>query len=164
MERRFKRGSPDTGLHANLITRFVSRFFPIAVENHLSGSIDGSMSHINRPSRFCPCVIHCMLLLSRITTIERASVVPSSRTMSSFIRALSQLKVKEVPDFLQKTVTVRNIAEYAKTSFSEYRVKYILPGSPTPIYHVMGGVFVTAYITVWPSEYRHMIAAKKGAH
>jgi hypothetical protein len=25
-------------------------------------------------------------------------------------------------------------------------------------------VFVTAYITVWPTEYRHMIAAKKGAH
>jgi hypothetical protein len=76
--------------------------------------------------------------------------------MSSFIRALSQLKVKEVPDFLQKTVTVRNVTEYA--------TKYIVPGSPVPIYHVMGGVFVTAYITVWPSEYRHMIAAKKGAH
>ena len=44
------------------------------------------------------------------------------------------------------------------------RQKYIVPGSPVPIYHVMGGVFVTAYITVWPSEYRHMIAAKKGAH
>ena len=97
-------------------------------------------------------------------TIARVGVGHATHAMSSFIRALSQLKVKEVPDFLQKTVTVRNVTEYAKTSFAEYRTKYIVPGSPVPIYHVMGGVFVTAYITVWPSEYRHMIAAKKGAH
>ena len=82
--------------------------------------------------------------------------------MSSFVRALSALKVKEVPDFLQKTVTVNNVKSYLTTSFAEYRAKYIATGSPVPIYHVMGGVFVTAYITVWPTEYRHMIAAKKG--
>ena len=97
-------------------------------------------------------------------TRSSASVGRTTHAMSSFIRALSQLKVKEVPEFLQKTVTVRNVTEYAKTSFSEYRAKYIIPGSPVPIYHVIGGVFVTAYITVWPTEYRHMIAAKKGAH
>ena len=79
--------------------------------------------------------------------------------MSAFIRSLAALKVKEVPDFLKKTVTVKNVTNYLETSFAEYRTKYILPGSPMPIYHVMGGVFVTAYITVWPTEYRHMIAA-----
>jgi hypothetical protein len=104
------------------------------------------------------------LALGAPHTIARVGVGHATHAMSSFIRALSQLKVKEVPDFLQKTVTVRNVTEYAKTSFAEYRTKYIVPGSPVPIYHVMGGVFVTAYITVWPTEYRHMIAAKKGAH
>jgi len=111
-----------------------------------------------RASLFCH-------VLSRLPSHDlRARRSLPRRAMSSFIRALSQLKVKEVPEFIQKQVTVRNITEYAKTSFSEYRTKYILPGSPTPIYHVMGGVFLTAYITVWPSEYRHMIAAKNGAH
>ena len=84
--------------------------------------------------------------------------------MSAFIRSLAALKVKEVPDFLKKTVTVKNVTNYLETSFAEYRTKYILPGSPMPIYHVMGGVFVTAYITVWPTESRPMIAATNGHH
>ena len=89
---------------------------------------------------------------------------PRQSKMSAFIRSLAALKVKEVPDFLKKTVTVKNVTNYLETSFAEYRTKYIVPGSPMPIYHVMGGVFVTAYITVWPTEYRHMIAAKNGHH
>jgi hypothetical protein len=84
--------------------------------------------------------------------------------MSSFIKALSALKVKEVPAYLQKTVTVNNIKQYSKTSWEEYRVKYIQTDSPMPIYHVIVGVFCIAYVTVWPSEYRHMMRAKNGGH
>jgi hypothetical protein len=46
----------------------------------------------------------------------------------------------------------------------ENRVRYINTGSPAPIFHVLGGVFTMAYITCWPAEYRHMIAAREGKH
>ena len=97
-------------------------------------------------------------------THDNQRIPHPKRKMSQFLRQLGALKVKEVPDFLSKTVTVANVTQHTKKFFAEYKVKYIDPGSPMPIYHVMGGVFVTAYITVWPTEYRHMMAQKAGHH
>lgn len=87
-----------------------------------------------------------------------------SPAMSQFLRQLGALKVKEVPKFLQDKVTVANVTSHTQKFIAEYKTKYIDAGSPMPIYHVMCGVFVTAYITVWPTEYRHMMAAKHGHH
>ena len=82
--------------------------------------------------------------------------------MSAFIRSLAALKVKEAPDFLKTPVTVRTSPTSLETAFAEYRTKYSRVSHAHLSRH--GGVFVTAYITVWPTEYRHMIAAAGGCH
>ena len=46
--------------------------------------------------------------------------------MSSFIRALSQLKVKEVPDFLQKTKRLAQIFHLLLFPL-RHRVRVVLP-------------------------------------
>jgi hypothetical protein len=83
-------------------------------------------------------------------------------TASNFFRQLGSLKVKEVPDFLKKTITKDAVKENAKLFLSEYREKYIKTGSILPVYHAMGAVFATAYVTVWPTEYRHFKAQQEG--
>jgi hypothetical protein len=83
---------------------------------------------------------------------------------AQFIRQLGALKVKEVPDFLARKLSAENVTRNATTFMEEYRVRYINTGSPAPIFHVLGGVFTMAYITCWPAEYRHMVAAREGKH
>ena len=99
-----------------------------------------------------------------ITPPRHSHARRQSPAMSQFLRQLGALKVKEVPKFLQDKVTVANVTSHTQKFIAEYKTKYIDAGSPMPIYHVMCGVFVTAYITVWPTEYRHMMAAKHGHH
>lgn len=108
----------------------------------------------------------CCLLDIRfvITPPRHTHARRQSPAMSQFLRQLGALKVKEVPKFLQDKVTVANVTSHTQKFIAEYKTKYIDAGSPMPIYHVMCGVFVTAYITVWPTEYRHMMAAKHGHH
>jgi hypothetical protein len=97
------------------------------------------------------------LLDARDTTDKMAYT-----TASNFFRQLGALKVKEVPDFLKKTITKDAVKENAKLFLSEYREKYIKTGSILPVYHAMGAVFATAYVTVWPTEYRHFKAQQEG--
>tara|TARA_B100000475_G_scaffold160140_1_gene120974 strand:- start:662 stop:1024 length:363 start_codon:yes stop_codon:yes gene_type:complete len=112
--------------------------------------------------------LDCLVLVFGFVIARARSVVTRTRArspaMSQFLRQLGSLKVKEVPKFLQDKVTVANVTNHTQKFLAEYKVKYIDAGSPMPIYHVMAGVFVTAYITVWPTEYRHMMAAKNGHH
>lgn len=88
----------------------------------------------------------------------------STAALSNFFKQLGALKVKDVPNFLSKTVTKQNVTEGTQKFFQEYKATYIDKDSPKPLYHVMTGVFCVAYVTVWPTEYRHMMAAKKGGH
>ena len=84
--------------------------------------------------------------------------------VASFFRQLGRLRVKEVPDFLRKTVTKENIQSNGEKYLEEYREKYIKTGSILPVYHAMAGVFATAYVVTWPTEYRHFKAQQEGGH
>ena len=84
--------------------------------------------------------------------------------MSAFFCQLGSLKVKEVPEFLKKTITKENAIENFQRYSKEYREKYIQTGSIAPVYHAMGAVFATAYVTAWPTEYRHFKAQQSGEH
>ena len=46
----------------------------------------------------------------------------------------------------------------AQETTAFYRAE-IDAGTATPLYHLMGGIFVTSYILAWPVEYRHMTHA-----
>ena len=58
----------------------------------------------------------------------------------------------------------RNIQSNGEKYLEEYREKYIKTGSILPVYHAMAGVFATAYVVTWPTEYRHFKAAQEGGH
>jgi hypothetical protein len=88
----------------------------------------------------------------------------TSQAAQNFLSKLGQLKIKEVPQFLRAHVSKDSVREYGNKYFQEYREKYIETGSIMPVFHVMGGVFATAYITVWPTEYRHFKAQQNGGH
>ena len=83
---------------------------------------------------------------------------------SSFFSRVGALKLKEFPEFVRKTATEYDYRGRAATFASEYKTKYIDTGSVTPLWHFMTGVFGVAYITVWHTEYRHMMAERRGGH
>ena len=112
------------------------------------------MLKIGPPSLFC------LLDVQFVITPPRHSHAPPVAG-HVILRQLGALKVKEIPKFLQDKVTVANVTSHAPKFIAEYKTNY-RRGIPDNIYHVMCGVFVTAYITVWPTEYRHMMAAKHG--
>ena len=85
-----------------------------------------------------------------------AFVGGGERGIASFFRQLGRLRVREVPEFLRKTVTRESIQSNGE--------KYIKTGSILPVYHAMAGVFATAYVVTWPTEYRHFKAAQEGGH
>ena len=88
--------------------------------------------------------------------------VGGERGIASFFRQLGRLRVREVPEFLRKTVTRESIQSNGEKYLEEYREKYIKTGSILPVYHAMAGVFATAYVVTWPTEYRHFKAAQEG--
>ena len=91
-----------------------------------------------------------------------AFVGGGERGIASFFRQLCRLRVREVPEFLRKTVTRESIQSNGEKYLEEYREKYIKTGSILPVYHAMAGVFATAYVVTWPTEYRHVKAAQEG--
>ena len=91
-----------------------------------------------------------------------AFVGGGERGIASFFRQLGRLRVREVP--LRKTVTRENIQSNGEKYLEEYREKYIKTGSILPVYHAMAGVFATAYVVTWPTEYRHFKAQQEGGH
>jgi hypothetical protein len=82
----------------------------------------------------------------------------------TFFARVGALKLKELPEFVVKTAREYDYVGRAATFAREYNAKYIQTGSAAPLWHFMGGVFGVAYVTVWPTEYRHMMAERRGGH
>ena len=85
-----------------------------------------------------------------ITPPRHSHARRQSPAMSQFLRQLGALKVKEVPKFLQDKVTVANVTSTPRSSSPSTRPS-TSTRDPRALYHVMC-VFVTAYITVWPTS------------
>jgi len=82
---------------------------------------------------------------------------------NSFFSRVGALKLKELPEFVRKTAVEYPYRERFESFSSSYKKTYIDTGSVVPLWHFMTGVFGIAYVTVWPSEYRHMMAAKRAS-
>ena len=109
----------------------------------------------------------------RVPPVPRASRVsfptPSSLSddmsgANAFLSRVARLKLKEFPEFVFTTARDYDYRGRAATFAKEYNEKYISKGSIQPLFHFMGGVFGVAYVTVWPTEYRHMMAERRGGH
>jgi len=83
---------------------------------------------------------------------------------NAFLSRVARLKLKEFPEFVLTTARDYDYRARAATFAKEYNEKYISKGSIQPLFHFMGGVFGVAYVTVWPTEYRHMMAERRGGH
>jgi|TARA_B100001540_G_scaffold317726_1_gene352401 hypothetical protein len=83
---------------------------------------------------------------------------------NAFLSRVARLKLKEFPEFVFTTARDYDYRGRAATFAKEYNEKYISKGSIQPLFHFMGGVFGVAYVTVWPTEYRHMMAERRGGH
>lgn len=82
----------------------------------------------------------------------------------SFLSRVGKLKIKDFPEFAYKTASEIDYRARAERFAKEYNEKYIQTGSARPLWHFMAGVFGVAYVTVWPTEYRHMMAERRGGH
>eukprot|EP00238_Polyblepharides_amylifera_P011674 CAMPEP_0196584250 /NCGR_PEP_ID=MMETSP1081-20130531/46361_1 /TAXON_ID=36882 /ORGANISM="Pyramimonas amylifera, Strain CCMP720" /LENGTH=79 /DNA_ID=CAMNT_0041905389 /DNA_START=176 /DNA_END=415 /DNA_ORIENTATION=+ len=65
------------------------------------------------------------------------------------------MKVKDVPDFVKKTVTKENATVAYNNWFANYKKTYMDTNSPMPVVHVIGSVFCLSYVIAWPTEYSH---------
>ena len=91
-------------------------------------------------------------------------VTPRGARANAFLSRVARLKLKEFPEFVFTTARDYDYRGRAATFAKEYNEKYISKGSIQPLFHFMGGVFGVAYVTVWPTEYRHMMAERRGGH
>ena len=88
----------------------------------------------------------------------------AASSSSSLLARIGRVKLKDFPEFVRKSATEYDYKGRATQFAEEYKRKHIDTGSVTPLWHFMGGVFGIAYVTVWPTEYRHMMAERRGGH
>ncbi|KAK2077098.1 hypothetical protein QBZ16_004732 [Prototheca wickerhamii] len=79
--------------------------------------------------------------------------------MSKLVQGLKNLKVKEVPGYVQKyagdNLTPAQLNSRYNGWYAKYKKEHIDQGSFKPLQDLILSVFALSYVISWPKEYAH---------
>lgn len=76
--------------------------------------------------------------------------------MTTPLKGLADMKVKDVPQYVKEVVTKENVKRSTWSFLQSYGRKYIHTSSIRPLHDVFILVGLCAYAVNWPREIRHL--------